>query len=244
MLFLSGVSAAIGDAPILNNISLSLKRGEVHFVMGPNGSGKSTLVRAIMGDPAVRITAGRIIFEGEDISRCAPEERARRGIFAAFQDPVEVPGVGMVGFLRNILASRGVVVPAETAFRRELASTVAGVGMAEAFIDRNLNEGFSGGEKKRSEIFQMQVLKPKLALLDEFDSGLDVDGIRTICEAILEVPRAGRALLVVTHSGRIAEHFAPDCVHIMARGRIVQSGGAELVAHIEKNGFSEYHASD
>lgn len=234
---------SIGDKEILRGVNVRIGTGEVHFLMGPNGSGKTTLANVLMGSPAVRVTGGRIEFAGEDIASFAPEVLARKGIYLGFQQPVEVPGVGYLPFLRATLASRGDTPGPEEEFRALVASLGSAVGAPAALLDRNLNEGFSGGEKKRSELLQLQVLQPRLAILDEIDSGLDVDGLHAAAAALQSFLTKDRALLLITHSGRMAEYLKPDAVHIMSGGRIVRSGGQELIASIETNGFEQFSVS-
>ncbi len=242
LLAITHLYAQIEGKAILAGVSLSVGKGEVHFLMGPNGSGKTTLAYALMGSPAVTVTNGSIIFDNEEISASSPEARAHKGMYLWFQHPVEVAGVGMVDFLRNAAASAGGVLPPQEKFRGELVSLAEKLNMPAALLDRNLNEGFSGGEKKRSELLQFAVLKPRLAILDECDSGLDVDGLRAAAAALNEFRRNGGALLVITHYGAMAEYLRPDAVHIMIGGKIARSGGAELVAAVEKEGFAQFES--
>ena len=237
VLEIQNFSAHIGGKKILWDVSLAVAPGEVHFLMGPNGSGKTTLATALMGNPSVTHAGGRIMFNGEDITVALPEERAKKGLYLGFQYPVEVPGVGFHGFLRAVLAARGVALPSEADFRTELIAAGGGLGLAPALLDRNLNEGFSGGEKKRSELLQLSIMKPRLAVLDEFDSGLDVDGLRAAASALKSFVTPATALLLITHYGRMAEYLRPDRVHIMHAGTIVHSGGKEIVEHVEREGF-------
>lgn len=237
LLEVKNLSLRIGDRELLSGVSIAIAPGEIHFLMGPNGSGKTTLAAALIGNPAVVRTGGTIVFGEEDITAFFPEERAKKGMYLGFQYPVEVPGVGMTAFLRSALAARGVALPSEADFLAELTGLGRGLGLPAALLDRNLNEGFSGGEKKRSELLQLGVLKPRLAILDEFDSGLDVDGLRAAALALKAFVTKDTALLLITHYGRMAEYLCPDRVHIMHGGKIVQSGGKELVDRVEREGF-------
>lgn len=232
--------AEIEGKKILSGVSLTLVQGEVHFLMGPNGSGKTTLASVIMGSPRAQVTAGSIIFDGEEISACTPEARAKMGLYLWFQHPAEVAGVGLMDFLRSAVAARGGVPPREDVFRRELTSLAEKLRMPLALLDRNLNEGFSGGEKKRNELLQFSVLKPRLAILDECDSGLDVDGLRAAAGALEEFRQGGGSLLVITHYGNMREYLRPDRVHIMMHGAIARSGGEDLIVAVEKNGFAQF----
>lgn len=240
LLSIKNLHAVIADQEILKGVDLEIEKGQIHFLMGPNGSGKSTLAQVLMGSSHASVTQGEIFFQGENVTSLAPEERARRGLYLGFQYPAEVTGVGMIPFLRGALASRGVALSPETEFRSDLAPLVANLGMSPVFLDRNVNEGFSGGEKKRSEIFQLQVFKPTLAVLDEFDSGLDVDGLRSAAASLKDFMNRERALLVITHYGKIIDYLKPDAVHIMLDGRIVKRGDKELVGLIEESGFGKF----
>lgn len=237
LLAVQNFSAGIGEKKILNGVSLTVAPGEIHFLMGPNGSGKTTFAQALMGAPAITVMGGRIVFCGKDITALPPEDRAKNGMYLGFQYPVEVPGVGFAAFLRATLAARGTALPSETDFRTGLVALGGGLGVSAALLERNLNEGFSGGEKKRSELLQLTVLKPRLAILDEFDSGLDMDGLRVGAAALKHFVTRDTALLLITHYGRMAEYLRPDRVHIMRGGRIVKSGGRELVETVEREGF-------
>ncbi|MEK7099331.1 MAG: Fe-S cluster assembly ATPase SufC [Patescibacteria group bacterium] len=240
MLEVQHFSAHIDEKKILQDVSLAVAPGEVHFLMGPNGSGKTTLASALMGNPVVVPTGGTIIFNGEDITTALPEERAKKGLYLGFQYPVEVQGVGFVPFLRAALSARGMALPSEQDFRAELVTAGVELGVASALIDRNLNEGFSGGEKKRSELLQLSVIQPRLAVLDEFDSGLDIDGLRSAARALKKYVTPDTALLLITHYGRMAEYLPPDRVHIMQAGTIVKSGGTEIIEAVERGGFDGF----
>ena len=237
LLEIKNLRARAGGKEILRGANLSVGAGEVHFIMGPNGSGKTTLAGALAGHPGVTVLDGTMEFRGQDMCAVAPEERAKRGLYLGFQYPAEVPGVGMVSFLRTVLAARGAAAPRADEFRASLESVASHVRMSSALLDRNLNEGFSGGEKKRSEILQLHVLNPTLAILDEFDSGLDVDGVRATAESLNDWMNPERALIIITHTGRVSEFLKPNAVHIMKDGVMTERGGAELVREIESRGF-------
>ncbi len=225
------------EIEIVNGVDLTVNRGEVHALMGPNGSGKSTLANAIAGNPAYTVDSGSIHFAGEDVTEARPDERARKGIFLSFQYPTTIPGVTMVNFLRAALsARRGEDVPARE-FLGQLRETLATLKIDEDFARRYVNDGFSGGEKKRAEILQLGMLRPELAILDETDSGLDVDALRTVAEGInaLRTPEIG--ILIITHYQRILNYITPDVVHVMVQGNIVRSGGPELAKQIEESGY-------
>jgi Fe-S cluster assembly ATP-binding protein len=225
------------DVQIIKGIDLTVGPGEVHALMGPNGSGKSTLAAAIAGSPAYTVDEGQILFKGEDITPLSADKRARMGLFLSFQYPTAIPGVTMVNLLRESLkARRGQEVSARE-FLQDLRSTLQTLKMDESFARRYVNDGFSGGEKKRAEILQLGVLKPEMAILDETDSGLDIDALRTVAEGVnaLRTPEIG--VLLITHYQRILNYITPDRVHILVEGRIVRSGGAELALQIEEQGY-------
>jgi len=242
LLAITNLYARIEGKAILAGVSLAVGQGETHFLMGPNGSGKTTLASVLMGSPRVKVTGGKIMFDGEEITAFPPEARARRGMHLWFQHPAEIAGVGLTDFLRAVrAASRRVgTPPPEAVFRGELLALAEKLRMPTALLDRNLNEGFSGGEKKRSELLQLFVLKPRLAILDECDSGLDIDGLRVAADALGEFRRSGGTLLVITHYGKMAEYLRPDAVHIMMTGSIAQSGDEELITAIERGGFAQF----
>jgi Fe-S cluster assembly ATP-binding protein len=222
---------------ILNGLSLEIPLGEVHAIMGPNGSGKSTLANTLMGHPRYEVTAGRIYFRGEDITGLTPDQRAQRGLFLAMQYPTAIPGVTMVNFLRTALkAVRGADVPIRE-FRTLLQDTMALLKVDESFARRYVNDGFSGGEKKRAEVLQMGILRPSLAIMDETDSGLDIDALRTVAEGINAIKGPEMGILLITHYQRILNYITPDHVHVLFRGRIVRSGGSELAAALEDKGY-------
>jgi Fe-S cluster assembly ATP-binding protein len=222
---------------ILKGVDLAIKRGEVHALMGPNGSGKSTLANALMGHPLYEVTHGRVLFKGADILGLTPDERARRGLFLAFQYPTAIPGVTMVNFLRSALkAVRGEEVPVRD-FRHLLKETMELLKMDESFARRYVNDGFSGGEKKRAEVLQLGILKPQMAVLDETDSGLDIDALRTVSEGVNALAGPNLGMLLITHYQRILNYIKPDFVHVLFAGRIVKSGGSELAQELEAKGY-------
>ena len=239
ILVVSDLHASVEDKPILRGVDLEVPKGEVHALMGPNGSGKSTLAQVLLGHPGFEVTKGKVFFKGEDVTDLAPEDRAQRGMFLAFQYPVEVAGVSVSNFLRTALnAIRSEDVPIRE-FMTELRTAMTDLGMDTAFANRSVNEGFSGGEKKRNEILQLAMLKPELAVLDETDSGLDIDALRIVSEAVNKLKGPEIAFLVITHYARILNHLKPDVVHILLGGRVVRSGGPELANELEEKGYEE-----
>ncbi len=223
---------------IVKGLDLTVGRGEVHALMGPNGSGKSTVAKVIAGHPDYEVVGGDILFEGESIFELEPDERARRGIFMAFQYPVEVPGVTILNFLRTALNARRPDRPLSMfEFYRLLTDKMKQLDIDPSFAERYLNEGFSGGEKKRSEILQLAVLEPKLAILDETDSGLDIDAVRIVADGVNRMRSPERSFLIITHYQRILNYIVPDHVHVMVDGRIVMSGGKELALELEERGY-------
>jgi Fe-S cluster assembly ATP-binding protein len=222
---------------IVKGLNLVVRRGEVHAIMGPNASGKSTLANAIMGHPRYQVTSGKVLFKGEDVTSLSPDERARRGLFLAFQYPRAIPGVTMVNFLRSALrAVRGTDVPVRE-FRTMLRETMSMLKIDEDFARRYINDGFSGGEMKRAEVLQMGILQPDLAILDETDSGLDIDALRTVAEGVNGLMNEDRAMLVITHYQRILDYVHPGFVHVLFDGRIIKSGGPELALELEAEGY-------
>jgi Fe-S cluster assembly ATP-binding protein len=222
---------------ILKGVNLSINRGEVHALMGPNGSGKSTLANALMGHPRYQVTQGRVLFKGEDIIGLTPDKRARRGLFLAFQYPTSIPGVTMVNFLRaGLKAVRGSDVPVRE-FRTILKETMDLLKMDESFARRYVNDGFSGGEKKRAEVLQLGILRPEMAVMDETDSGLDIDALRTVAEGITALMGPNVGALIITHYQRILNYIKPEFVHVLFSGRIVKSGGPELSEALEAKGY-------
>jgi len=225
---------------ILNGLSLTVRAGETHAIMGPNGSGKSTLSYAVMGHPKYKIESGQVLYNGEDITAWPVNVRAVKGLFLAFQYPVAVPGVSVVNFLRNILKNRrGQDIDLKT-FRKELKENMKVLQMDTAFANRYLNDGFSGGEKKRLEILQMALLKPAMAFLDETDSGLDIDALKVVSDGINRLASPERGIVLITHYQRLLDYVKPGFVHVLAGGRIVRSGGPELALELEKKGYEGY----
>jgi Fe-S cluster assembly ATP-binding protein len=225
------------DIQIVKGVDLTIRPGEIHALMGPNGSGKSTLATTIAGSPTYKVDSGQVIYKGEDITALTADARARQGIFLSFQYPTTIPGVTMVNLLREALkARRGEEVPARE-FIAELRETLANLKMSEDFARRYVNDGFSGGEKKRAEILQMGMLKPDLAILDETDSGLDVDALRTVAEGVNALKRPDMGVLIITHYERILDYVQPDFVHVLVAGRIVKSGDFSLAKEIEAGGY-------
>jgi len=241
MLEIKGLRASAGDKEILRGIDLTVNAGEVHAVMGPNGSGKSTLAQVIAGHPAYEVTAGQVLYEGKDLLDMDPEERAQAGVFLAFQYPVEIPGISNAYFLRaaynEIRKARGLEEVDSMDFLDLLEEKLRLVEWGPEIMSRAVNSGFSGGEKKRNEILQMAVLEPKLAILDETDSGLDIDALRIVANGVNSLRRPDRATVVVTHYQRLLNHIIPDRVHVLSAGRIVKSGGKELAHELEARGY-------
>mgnify|MGYP000220455880 FL=1 len=239
LLKITGLHVSVGDKEILHGVDLTVNSDETHVLMGPNGTGKSTLGYAITGNPAYTVTEGDIVFGGESIVDMPVNERAKKGIFLSFQNPLEVPGVTLSSFIRSALEQKTKTRLRLWDFKKKLAETMKLLDMDESYADRDLNVGFSGGEKKKAEILQMLMLEPKLAILDETDSGLDVDAVRTVSQGIkLYRERVHGSLLIITHSTRILEALTVDAAHVMENGVIVKNGGAELVEKINEKGFS------
>ncbi len=242
ILEIEGLEAEAGGKHILRGIDLVLRAGEVHALMGPNGSGKSTLAGALAGRPGIAITAGKVHYRGEDLLALEPEERARRGVFLAFQYPVEIPGVSNNYFLKSALnavrAHRGEEPLDAMEFLSVVREKAALVEVPKDLLARSVNEGFSGGEKKRNEVLQMLLLEPTLAVLDETDSGLDIDALRIVANGVNALRGEQRAMLVITHYQRLLDYIVPDQVHVLTEGRIVKSGGKELALELEERGYS------
>jgi len=242
LLEIRGLTARVGEKEILKGLDLTVNAGEVHAIMGPNGSGKSTLAGVLAGRDAYEVTGGTVSYRGQDLLTLTPEQRAAAGVFLGFQYPVEIPGVGNLYFLRTALnairRARGEEELDAMDFLALAKEKMKLVELDPAFGSRSVNEGFSGGEKKRNEVFQMAVLEPTLAILDEIDSGLDIDALRVVSQGVNALRGAGRAIVLVTHYQRLLDHVAPDVVHVMAGGRIVKSGGRELAHELEKTGYA------
>ncbi len=242
LLEIAGLEAEVEGKPILRGIDLAVPLGEVHAIMGPNGSGKSTLAYVLAGREGLRVTAGTVRFEGQDLLAMEPEARAAAGLFLAFQYPVELPGVGNANFLRTALNAvrRARSEPEVDALRflKEARSALKRLSMADEMLRRNVNVGFSGGEKKRNEVFQMALLKPRLAILDETDSGLDIDALKIVAAGVNALRGPGFSALVITHYQRLLDHIVPDRVHVLTEGRIVRSGGPELAVSLEESGYA------
>ncbi len=241
MLAIKDLKASVGGKEILRGISLSVKAGEVHAIMGPNGSGKSTLAQVLAGNPAYEVIGGSVSYQGKDLLAMAPEVRAQAGVFLAFQYPIEIPGVSNAYFLRSayneIRKARGGEEVDPMEFVDIVESKLKLVDMDAAMLQRSVNMGFSGGEKKRNEILQMAVLEPKLAILDETDSGLDIDALRTVADGVNKLRAKDRSFIVVTHYQRLLNYIVPDFVHVLSGGRIVKSGGKELALQLEEKGY-------
>ena len=243
LLQIENLHASADDAEILKGVDLTVRRGEVHALMGPNGSGKSTLASVLMGHPSFEVTDGRILRNGEDISEVAPNDRATDGMFLAFQYPEEIPGVSVVQFLRQALANKTGIDYTVLELRLKVMEAMRSLGMEASFADRYLNEGFSGGERKRNEILQMAVLEPELAILDETDSGLDIDALRTVAEGVKSLVSPERGFLIITHYQRLLEYMQPDIVHIFMDGRIIETGDSGLAERLERDGYDAFRVT-
>ncbi len=241
LLKIQDLNVNIEKKQVLHDVNLAVNAGETHVLMGPNGAGKSTLGFTIMGNPRYTVSGGKIFFDGEDITEMGADKRAAKGIFLSFQTPLEVPGISLESFIRTALQQRTGKRVKLFQFQKELKAMMQILNMDESYASRDLNVGFSGGEKKKSEILQLLMLKPKLAILDETDSGLDVDAVRTVSRGIEEYQKSQNgALIIITHSTKILESLKVDKTHVLVKGRIVKDGGAELVDEINENGFEKY----
>ena len=241
LLQIRGVSASVEGEEILHDINLDIKKGETHVLMGPNGAGKSTLGNVLMGNPVYTLTGGSISFDGADITKESTDKRAARGMFLSFQNPLEVPGLALDSFIRNALRQRTGKNVKFMQFNKDLMNTMKLLNMDPSYADRDLNVGFSGGEKKKSEILQLLMMNPSFAILDETDSGLDVDAVKTVSEGIREYQkREDGALLIITHNAKILESLKVDYTHVLVKGRIVKTGDASLVEEIGRNGFEQF----
>jgi Fe-S cluster assembly ATP-binding protein len=251
ILEVTGLRATVNDTEILKGLDLTVKSGEIHAIMGPNGSGKSTLSKVLAGHPSYQITAGKVTYLGEDLLALPAEERARKGVFLAFQYPIEIPGVSNASFLRlaynTIQADRGGEELDPLEFDDFVREKIKVVEMDASFLDRSVNEGFSGGEKKRNEILQMAILAPKLAILDETDSGLDIDALKIVSNGVNQLANKDNAIVLVTHYQRLLNYITPDFVHVMADGRIIKTGSKDLALELETRGYDwvrdEYEAA-
>ena len=247
MLEIKDLHVTVDGKEILNGLDLAVEPGEVHAVMGPNGSGKSTLAYVMTGRAGYEVTGGEIIYQGRDLLEMAPEDRAAEGLFLAFQYPVEIPGVPNTTFLKEAVNAlrkhRGETPLDAMQFLKLLRQKTQTLGMSDDMLKRAVNVGFSGGEKKRNEILQMAVLEPKLAVLDETDSGLDIDALKTVAEGVNALRTPERAMLVITHYQRLLNYIVPDHVHVLAKGRIVRSGGPELAQELEDKGYAQFAAA-
>ncbi|MDX1451139.1 MAG: Fe-S cluster assembly ATPase SufC [Oleiphilaceae bacterium] len=241
MLSIKNLQAQVEDKQILKGLDLEVKAGEVHAIMGPNGSGKSTLSQVLAGNEAFEVTGGSVTYEGQDLLELATEDRAREGVFLAFQYPVEIPGVSNLQFLKtainNIRQHRGQGEINAAEFMKQAKEKIKQVNLDPSFLKRGVNEGFSGGEKKRNEIMQMLMLEPKLAILDETDSGLDIDALRVVADGVNALRSPERAVIMVTHYQRLLDYIVPDYVHVLSQGRIIKSGGKELALELEEKGY-------
>jgi Fe-S cluster assembly ATP-binding protein len=244
MLEVRNLQVTVDGREILKGLDLTVNKGEVHAIMGPNGSGKSTLAHVLAGKDAYEVTGGSVTFEGEDLLALEPDERAAKGVFLAFQYPLEIPGVTTMNFLRTALNAqrkkRGEAELMPPEFIKKVREASAKLGVDQEMLRRPVNVGFSGGEKKRNEILQMALLEPKLAVLDETDSGLDIDALKVVAEGVNRLRSPERAMVVITHYQRLLDHIVPDIVHVLSRGRIVRTGGKELALELEAKGYADY----
>ncbi|GMQ86200.1 MAG: Fe-S cluster assembly ATPase SufC [Acidimicrobiia bacterium] len=242
LLVVDDLHASVENTEILKGVNLTVAAGETHAIMGPNGSGKSTLANVLFGHPGYVVTSGTVTYKGEDITKLAPEKRGQAGMFLGFQYPQEIPGVSVVNFLRTALSNRTGTDLTVLELRLKVMDALKDLEMDPAFADRYLNEGFSGGERKRNEILQMAVLEPDLAILDETDSGLDIDALKIVAEGVDRLRNDERGIVIITHYQRMLDYITPDIVHVMLDGRLIESGGAELAATIEENGYEHYRS--
>lgn len=243
LLKIEALHASAAGTEIIKGLDLTIDRGEIHALMGPNGSGKSTLAYVLFGHPGYEVTAGSIEYRGEDITGWKPHERGRAGMFLGFQYPEEIPGVSVVNFLRRALSNRTGVDYTVLELRLKVMDVMRELEMDPSFADRYLNEGFSGGERKRNEVLQLAVLEPELAVLDETDSGLDIDALRIVADGVTRVASPSNGILIITHYQRMLEYITPDVVHVLIEGRIVQSGGPDLARRIEEDGYDAYRVA-
>jgi Fe-S cluster assembly ATP-binding protein len=242
LLQIENLHASVGDFEILKGVDLTVRHGEIHALMGPNGSGKSTLAAVLMGNPIYKITEGRVLYKGEDITKAPPTDRGAAGMFLAFQHPEAIPGVSVIQFLRQALSNRTGTDLTVLELRLKVMDVMKELGMESSFADRYLNEGFSGGERKRNEVLQMAVLEPELAIMDETDSGLDIDALRTVADGVNKLTGPDRGFLIITHYQRLLDYITPDHVHIFLDGRILESGGPDLGVRLEEEGYDSFRA--
>jgi Fe-S cluster assembly ATP-binding protein len=244
LLEIRNLQVRVDDREILKGLDLTVNKGEVHAIMGPNGSGKSTLAHVLSGKPGYQVTGGSVTFEGADLLELGPDQRAARGIFLAFQYPLEIPGVATMTFLRTALnaqrKTRGEPELSTPEFLKRVREVSAKLSISQDMLRRPVNVGFSGGEKKRNEILQMALLEPVLAVLDETDSGLDIDALKVVAEGVNRLRSPGRAMIVITHYQRLLDYIVPDIVHVLSKGRIVRTGGKELAHELEADGYARY----
>ena len=240
LLSIDNLYANVGEKEILRGLNLKINKGETHVIMGPNGAGKSTLANIILNNPRYTVISGDIFFEGENINDLKTDERAKKGIFMSFQTPEEVPGISVTNFLKAAVTAKTETPVKIFAFKKELEENMKKLDMNPSYSARDLNVGFSGGEKKKNEILQMLTLNPKLAILDETDSGLDVDAVKTVSNGINMFKNENNSVLIITHSSKILQDLKVDYVHILVKGKIVYTGGPELTSEIEKNGYAKY----
>ena len=244
LLRVENLSVSTEDLDILHGVNLTVNKGETHVLMGPNGAGKSTLGNALMGNPSYTVKGGKIIFEGEDVTEWSTDKRARAGMFLSFQNPLEVPGVALSSFIRNAYHEQTGAPVKIFQFKKQMQQRMALLQMDAAYADRDLNVGFSGGEKKKAEILQFLMLNPKLGILDETDSGLDVDAVRTVSQGVQEYQKSGEgSLIIITHSTRLLEFLKVDYTHVLVKGRIVATGDGSLVDKINREGFEQYETA-
>jgi Fe-S cluster assembly ATP-binding protein len=243
LLEIKNLHVSAGGTSILKGVDLVVNKGEVQALMGPNGSGKSSLAATLMGHPNFKISEGTILYKGEDITGMSPTNRGKMGMFLAFQHPEEIPGVSVIQFLRQALSNRTGTNLTVMELRLKVSDVMKELGMESSFADRYLNEGFSGGERKRNEVLQMAVLEPELAILDETDSGLDIDALRTVAEGVNRLTGPDRGFLIITHYQRLLDYITPDVVHIFMDGRILESGGPELAKKLEEDGYDSFRTA-
>jgi len=240
LLVIENLHAGAENHPILNGVNLTVRRGEVHALMGPNGSGKSTLANVLMGHPSYSVTEGSITFLGEDMTKADPNIRAIKGMFLAFQYPEEIPGVSVVNFLRTALSNKTGVDYTVLELRLKVMDAMSELGMDSSFADRYLNQGFSGGERKRNEVLQMAILQPALAIMDETDSGLDIDALEIVADGVNQMTGPDRGFLIITHYQRLLDYITPDVVHVFVDGQIVETGDASLAQTLEAQGYGSF----